>query len=163
MAEGPQFASEDATTWIDILGVASLALLPAATTLAILRYHLYDIDRIFSRTLGYAIVTAVLVAVFAGAVLGLQALLADLTGGDTVPVALSTLLVLSLFQPLRSRVQGVVDRRFHRARVDAVRAIEAFGLRLRDEVDLTTVSKGTLQTAETLMHPASAGLWLRAR
>jgi hypothetical protein len=163
VAEGPQFASEDATTWIDILGVASLALLPAATTVAILRYHLYDIDRIFSRTLAYAIVTAVLVAVFAGAVLGLQAVLSDVTGGDTAPVALSTLLVLSLFQPLRARVQAAVDRRFHRARVDAARAIDAFGLRLRDETDLATVRSGTLETAASLMHPASAGLRLRAR
>ena len=160
--EGPQFATEDATTWADILGVSSLALVPAATTLAILRYHLYDIDRIFSRTLAYAIVTAILVAVFAGAVLGLQTFLSDLTGGDTVPVALSTLLVLSLFQPLRSRVQAAVDRRFHRARVDAARAIDAFGLRLRDETDLATVRSGTLETTHALMHPASAGLWLRA-
>jgi hypothetical protein len=163
VVEGPQFASENATTWTNVLGTASLTLVPAATTVAILRYHLYDIDRIFSRTLAYAIVTAVLVAVFAGAVLGLQAVLSDVTGGDTAPVALSTLLVLSLFQPLRARVQAAVDRRFHRARVDAARAIDAFGLRLRDETDLATVRSGTLETAASLMRPASAGLWLRAR
>ena len=163
VVEGPRFSSSESSSWIDVLGVLSLALLPGATTIAILRYHLYDIDRIVSRTLGYAIVTAVLVSVFAGAVLGLQALLADVTRGDTVPVALSTLLVLSLFQPLRNRVQGAVDQRFHRSRVDAARAIDAFGLRLRDEVDLTTVRSGTLETADALMHPASAGLWLRSR
>jgi len=160
---GPTFASDGPQSWINVLGVVSLALLPAATTLAILRYRLYEIDRIVSRTVAYAIVTAVLLAVFAAAVLGLQTVLNDLTGGDTVPVALSTLLVLSLFQPLRTRVQGAVDRRFHRARVDAARAIDAFGLRLRDETDLATVRSGTLETAHALMHPASAGLWLRAR
>jgi hypothetical protein len=161
--EGPSFTGTTSSSWFDVVGVLSLALLPAATTIAILRYHLYDIDRIFSRTLAYAIVTAVLVAVFAGAVLGLQAMLSDVTGGDTAPVALSTLLVLSLFQPLRARVQAAVDRRFHRARVDAARAIDAFGLRLRDETDLATVRNGTLETAASLMRPASAGLWLRAR
>jgi hypothetical protein len=161
--EGPRFLSEASTSWFDVVGVLSLALLPASVTLAILRYHLYDIDRIVSRTLAYAIVTAVLVAVFAGAVLGLQTALDDVTGGDTVPVALSTLLVLSLFQPLRTRVQRVVDRRFHRARVDAAKTIDAFGRRLRDEVDLATVRAGTLATADALVHPTSASLWLRAR
>jgi hypothetical protein len=161
--EGPRFLSEASTSWFDVVGVLSLALLPASVTLAILRYHLYDIDRIVSRTLAYAIVTAVLVAVFAGAVLGLQTALDDVTGGDTVPVALSTLLVLSLFQPLRTRVQGTVDRRFDRARGDAAKTIDAFGRRLRDEVDLATVRAGTLATADALVHPTSASLWLRAR
>jgi hypothetical protein len=163
LAEGSTFASDDEASWADIVGAASLALLPAATTLAVLRYHLYDIDRIVSRTLGYGIVTAVLVAIFALAVLALQTTLAGVTGGDTVPVALSTLLVFSLFRPFYGRIQRRIDRRFDRAKVDAQEAIEGFGARLRDEVDLTTVRNGTLATADAVVHPATAGLWLRPR
>ena len=126
-----------------------------------LRYRLYEIDRIVSRTIAYAVITAVLVGVFAGAVLASQALLADITGGDTIPVALSTLLVFALFQPLRRRVQEAVDRRFNRRRVDAQRAIDRYGRRLRDEVDLTTVRDETLGTVAHVVEPRSATLWVR--
>ena len=154
-------ASDNETSILDLFAISSLALLPLATTIAVLRYRLYEIDRIVSRSIAYAVLTAVLVAVFAGAVLLSQALLADLTGGDTIPVALSTLLVFALFQPLRRRVQGAVDRRFNRRRVDAQRSIDRYGRRLRDEVDLVTVREETLATVSHVVEPRSATLWVR--
>jgi hypothetical protein len=149
------------TSVLDIVAIASLNLMPLATTIAVLRYRLYEIDRIVSRTIAYAVMTAILVGVFAGAVLASQALLAHVTGGDTIPVALSTLLVFALFQPLRRRVQSVVDRRFNRRRVDAQRAIDRYGRRLRDEVDLETVRDETLGAVASVVEPRSATLWVR--
>ena len=157
----PTLAGDNTNSPLDLVAIASLALLPLATTIAVLRYRLYEIDRIVSRTIAYAVITAVLVGVFAGAVLASQALLADITGGDTIPVALSTLLVFALFQPLRRRVQEAVDRRFNRRRVDAQRAIDRYGRRLRDEVDLTTVRDETLGTVAHVVEPRSATLWVR--
>jgi hypothetical protein len=149
------------TSVADIVAIASLGLLPLATTIAVLRYRLYEIDRIVSRTIAYAVITAILVGVFAGAVLASQALLAHVTGGDTIPVALSTLLVFALFQPLRRRVQAAVDRRFNRRRVDAQRSIDRYGRRLRDEVDLATVRGETLATVAHVVEPRSVTLWVR--
>jgi hypothetical protein len=149
------------TSVADIVAIASLGLLPLATTIAVLRYRLYEIDRIVSRSIAYAAITAILVVVFAGAVLASQALLAPVTGGDTIPVALSTLLVFALFQPLRRRVQSIVDRRFNRRRVDAQHAVDRYGLRLRDEVDLATVRDETLVTVAHVVEPRSASIWVR--
>ena len=122
--------------WAWIVASASIGLVPVAIGIAILRYRLYEIDRIVSRTIGWALVTGLLVAVFAGTIVGLQALLAPVTNNNTLAVAASTLVAAALFQPLRARVQRAVDRRFNRARVDAQRAIDAFGAHLRDDVDL---------------------------
>jgi hypothetical protein len=149
------------TSVVDIVAIASLGLLPLATTIAVLRYRLYEIDRIVSRTIAYVVITAILVGVFASAVLASQALLASVTGGDTIPVALSTLLVFALFQPVRRRVQAVVDRRFNRRRVDAQRSIDRYGRRLRDEVDLATVRDETLATVAHVVEPRTATLWVR--
>ena len=107
-----------------------------AIGIAILRYHLYDIDRIISRTVSWAVITAVLVAVFVGGVLGLQAALAGVTQAPTLAVAASTLAAFALFQPIRGRVQRAVDRRFDRARYDSQRTVDAFADRLRSNVDL---------------------------
>ena len=98
--------------------ILSTTLLPIAIGIAILRYRLYDIDRIVSRTIAYAIVTGILGAIFVLTILGLQALLVSFTQSQTIAVAASTLVAASLFQPLRRRVQRSVDRRFDRARVD---------------------------------------------
>ena len=155
------FTGDSGNSILDFVGIGSLGLLPLATTVAVLRYRLYEIDRIVSRSVAYLVITAILVGVFAGGVIGLQGVLAPLTGGDTLPVAISTLLVFALFQPLRSRVQRVVDRRFNRRRLDAQRAIDAFGRHLRDEVDLATVRDATLATASGVVEPVSAGLWVR--
>ena len=139
---------------------SGFALLPVAIGIAVLRYRLYEIDRIVSRTIGYATVTGVLV-VFAGAILMFQAVLAPLTGGNTVAVAASTLVVAALFQPLRRRVQARVDRRFNRSRYDAERTVAAFGGRLRDEVDLGQLRTEIGAAIEKTVQPASVSLWLR--
>ncbi len=138
-----------------------LALLPVAIGIAVLRYRLYEIDRLISRTLGYGLVTLALLAVFSGAILALQALLSGLTGGNTLAVAGSTLLVAALFQPLRRRVQAVVDRRFNRSRYDAQVAVESFSAGLRDEVDLKILQASLLAVVETTLEPSTVSVWLR--
>lgn len=136
-------------------------LLPVAAAIAILRYRLYEIDRIVSRTIGYAVVTSLLVGAFSGVILLLQGPLGQITGGDTVGVAASTLVVAALFQPLRQRVQRVVDRRFDRARYDADRTVAAFAARLRGDVDLGAVSAEILSTTTTAVRPSNASIWIR--
>ena len=96
-----------------------------------------------------------------GGVLGLQSLLEPMTGENTVAVAASTLIVAALFQPLRRRVQSIVDRRFNRARYDAQRTVDAFAERLRDEVDITTVTDELDVTITSALNPSTLGLWLR--
>jgi hypothetical protein len=129
----------------------------------VLRYRLYDIDRLISRTIGWAILTATLVGAFVVLVLGLQAVLAPLTGGTTVAVAASTLVVVALFAPIRSRVQAAVDRRFDRSRYNGELLLAAFGERLRDEVDLVTIARDLRATVDVSVRPAQTGLWLRER
>ena len=137
------------------------AVVPVAIGIAILRYRLYDIDRIISRTLAYGLVTALLVVVFAALVLGFQTVLAPLTRENTIAVAVSTLVVFALFQPLRRGVQRAVDRRFHRARIDDERTTEAFAGRLRDQLDLDTLARELTVTAEGALRPSATGVWLR--
>jgi hypothetical protein len=107
-----------------------------AIGIAVTRYHLYDIDRIISRTFGYAVLTAILGATFVGMVIGISALFGSVTDADTIAVASATLAVFAMFQLVRRAVQGSVDRRFDRARYDAQRTTDAFAERLRDEVDI---------------------------
>ncbi|HEV3497450.1 MAG TPA: hypothetical protein VHA34_13975, partial [Actinomycetes bacterium] len=136
-----------------------LALLPLATGAAILRYRLYDLDRIVSRTVAYGLLTLLLVGGYAVVVLGLGQLL----GRDSsLVVAGATLAVAAAFQPARRRIQQVVDRRFNR-RHDAARIIEAFGARLRDQVDLDSLTAELLAVTHQTMQPAQAHLWLRPR
>lgn len=134
---------------------------PVAVGVAVLRYRLYDIDRIVSRTLAYGMVTAVLAIVFAGIVVGLQALFANVTGTNSLAVAASTLVVAALFQPLRQRIQGAVDHRFNRARYDAERTVAGFAARLRNEVDIGTVTTDLHETVLSAVNPSSLGLWIR--
>jgi len=143
------------------LWIASTMLPILAIGVAITRYRLYEIDRIISRTIGWAIVTGLLVGTFALLVVGLQAVIEPLTGGNTLAIAGSTLVVAALFAPLRSRVQRAVDRRFDRSRYDGEQLIGAFGERLRDEVDLATISADARLTVDAAVRPASVGLWLR--
>ena len=105
--------------------------------------------------------TVALLAIFGGTILALQALLSPLTGGNTLAVAGSTLLVAALFQPLRRRVQEVVERRFNRARYDAQVAVDAFSARLRDEVDLEILRGSLLALVDATLEPNTAALWLR--
>jgi hypothetical protein len=145
-----------------ILASLSLGLIPIAIGFAILRYRLYDIDRIISRTVSYGLVTITLAAVFVAVVVGLQQALAVLvTGGSTIAVAASTLVVAALFQPLRRRVQRVVDHRFDRARYDGELMTAAFAGRLRDEVDIDTVVGDLRTTVDESIRPSALGMWLR--
>jgi hypothetical protein len=159
MALGSSNTSLDVAFWL----VAYLAFLglPIAIGIAVLRYRLYEIDRIISRTIGYAVVTVTLAATFAGAVLVFQSVLAPLTAGNTVAVAASTLVVAALFQPLRRRVQAVVDRWFNRARYDAERTVAAFAAQLRDEVDLESLRADVVSMVTRTVVPATVALWLR--
>ena len=141
------------------LGVCVMAL-PLATGAAILRYRLYDLDRIISRTLAYGLLTVLLGGGYAAVVLGLGQLL----GRDSsLVVAAATLAVAAVFQPARRRVQQVVDQRFNRRRHDAARIIEGFGTRLRDQVDLATLTGELLAAVDQTMQPTRASLWLRSQ
>lgn len=136
---------------------------PIAVVIAVLRHRLYEIDRVVSRTIGWAVVTAALAAVFAASIIGLQALLAPYTDNSTLAVAASTLLAAALFQPLRARVQRGVDRRFNRARVDAQQTVDAFGAHLRDEVDFGAVRGLLVVAATTSVQPHGAAVWIRGQ
>ena len=131
--------------------------------IAILRYRLYDIDRLISRTIGWAVVTAVLVAVFVGGVVVMQAALAPVTRENTFAVAVSTLVAFALFQPLRRRVQRAVDRRFDRARYDGQRRPRCSPSGSANEVDLGTLHAelGALTGGRRRSGPPVPGLWLR--
>jgi hypothetical protein len=135
-----------------------LMLLPLATGASILRYRLYDLDRIISRTVAYGLLTVLLGAGYAAVVLGLGRLLPQ---GSSLVVAAATLAVAALFQPLRRRVQDLVDRRFNRRRHDAGQLIEAFSARLRDQVDLDTLTAEVLAVVDQTMAPTRAWLWQR--
>jgi hypothetical protein len=133
-----------------------------AIAVAILRYRLYEIDRLINRTLVYGLLTALLGAVYAGAVLVLGQLFGGL--GDEPPswaVAGATLAAAALFQPARRRIQRGVDRRFNRRKYDTVKTIEAYSARLRDQVDLDTLSAELLAVVDQTMQPTAASLWLR--
>jgi hypothetical protein len=141
--------------------VVALLTLPICIGIAVLRYRLYEIDRVISRTLSWAIVTGTLLAVFVATVVGLQGLLDDLTQGGTLAVAASTLIAFALFQPLRRRVQHAVDRRFDRARYDGERTAAGLADRLRHEVDLGAVGVSLTGAVERSLRPTTVGLWLR--
>jgi MFS family permease len=145
------------------LFLASTILPAIAIAIAITRYRLYDIDRIISRSLGYAIVTGVLAAVFAASAIGLSTLLGSLGQGESLAVAASTLIVLGLFGPLRRRAQAVIDRRFDRASYDASVTVQVMSARLRDNVDLERVEADVLVVVDQTLHPTNAGMWLRGR
>ena len=142
-------------------GILGLVLLPIAVGIAILRYRLYDIDRIISRTVSYGAVTGILAVVFVGTILGLQTILVSFFSGNSVAVAASTLVVAAIFQPLRRRVQSVVDRRFNRSRYDAERTAAAFSTHLQDEVDLANLNAEVRQVVAATVAPVTVGLWIR--
>lgn len=145
----------------EAIGILALNTIPIAIGVAIIRYRLYEIDRIISRGISYALISIVLLGAYAGAVLLLQRPIGTLFGSQTITVALSTLVVAGLFQPVRSRIQRTVDRRFDRTRVDAQRTTAAFSDRLRDEVDIDAVLADLAATARGAVSPASMQLWLR--
>ena len=133
----------------------------AAIGVAVTRYGLYEIPRVVSRTVTYALLTALLIAVYLLTVTVLTAVTAPVTGDSPIAVAAATLLAAGVFGPARRRIQAAVDRRFNRARYDAARTIDAYRGRLRDEVDLEALVGDLLTTVKTSMQPAGASLWLR--
>ncbi len=147
--------------FIDLISVVTLPLMALAIALAILRYRLYDIDRIVSRTVSWTLVTGLLVAVFAGGVLALQTLLTDVTQGETLAVAASTLVAFALFQPVRRWVQHAVDRRFDRARYDGQMTADAFARDIRNEVDLPRLREALAASADEAVRPQATAVWLR--
>jgi hypothetical protein len=144
--------------------VLSFTGVPVAIGFAVLRYRLYDIDRIINGTLVYGALTALLVAVYFGGVATTQAIFRALTGQEEQPqlaIVVSTLAIAALFNPLRHRVQSFIDRRFYRRKYDAAKTLEAFSAKLRDETDLEALNRELVGVVRGTMHPAHVSLWLR--
>jgi hypothetical protein len=135
-----------------------------AVGVAILRYRLYDIDLIINHTLVYGSLTASLALVYFGGVTATQAIFRTLTGQEHQPqlaVVVSTLVIAALFNPLRRRIQGFIDRRFYRSKYDARKTLEAFSAKLRDETDLDALNDELVGVVKETMQPAHVSLWLR--
>jgi hypothetical protein len=151
--------------WVwTVLFLSGASTIPVATGIAVLRYRLYDIDVIINRTLVYGTLTATLVAVYFGGVAATQAIFRTLTGQQEQPqlaIVVSTLVIAALFNPLRRRIQGFIDRRFYRRKYDARKTLEAFSAKLRDETDLDALNAELVGVVRETMQPAHVSLWLR--
>jgi hypothetical protein len=159
-----EFLYQPPGAWDVLLEAATSLGLYAAIGVAILRYRLYDIDLIINRTLVYGSLTTALVAVYFGGVATTQGIFRTLTGQEQQPqlaIIVSTLVIAALFNPLRRRIQGFIDRRFYRSRYNATKTLEAFSAKLRDETDLDTLSDDLVRVVRETMHPAHVYLWLR--
>jgi hypothetical protein len=146
----------------ELPGVIGISAIPLGMAVAVLRYRLYDLDRLINRTAVYTVLTAILAVAYLGGVALLRGLLAPVTGESQLAVAGSTLAVAGVAAPLRARIQSAVDRRFNRRRYDARQTVEAFRSSLRDELDLDALTAELLSTVERTVDPASASLWLRS-
>ena len=158
----------DTPLWFDwfgyVLVVATTPAIPVSIGIAILRYRLYDIDRIINRTLVYGSLTLMLALLYFGGVTSAQAFLRVLTGQEQQPqliVVASTLVIAALFNPLRRRIQSLIDRRFYRSKYDAARTLEDYSAKLRNETDLGALSGDILAVVRDSMQPEHASLWLR--
>jgi hypothetical protein len=151
----------EGTVLSELFWSIGLGVIPAAVAVAILRYRLFDVDRLITRTLVYGLLTVLLGVAYAGLVLLGQAAFSSFAGGSNLAIAASTLVVAALFLPLRSRVQRFVDRRFYRRRYDARRTLDAFGTRLRDQVELDSLRADLESVVRETMQPAYVSLWLR--
>ena len=161
----PMTASGREPPWLALLdqvGFIMFAGVPIAVGIAVLKYRLYDIDVIINRALVYGSLTATLVALYFGGIVMLQRLFVALTGQQsTLAVVASTLAIAALFNPLRRRIQGIVDRRFYRRKYDASKTLEAFSAKLRDATDLESLSGDLKAVVGETMQPAHVSLWLR--
>jgi hypothetical protein len=157
---GPQEGAFEAI--VALSGLVVVPSIPIATGIAILRYRLYDIDRIVNRALVYAALTVTLVLVYLGGVISLQYAFRTMSGGESqVAVVASTLAIAALFNPLRWRIQALVDRRFYRRKYDAQKTLAAFSSRLREETDLDALGGELVTVVRETVQPASVALWLR--
>jgi hypothetical protein len=144
------------------MGIAAFNFLPIAAGIAILRYRLYDIDVVINRTLVYGVLTAALALVYVGSIVLFQGLFHALTGETSqLAIVASTLAIAALFVPLRRRVQAFIDRRFYRRKYDVAKTLQAFNIRLRDDVDLDSVADDLVEVVRETMQPAHVSLWLR--
>jgi hypothetical protein len=150
--------------WVNLLEDAvtlSFAGVPVAVGIAILRYRLFDIDIIIRRTLVYSVLTLMLGLVYIGCILLSRTLIAPLTGGSELAIVASTLAIAALFNPLRRRIQTIIDKRFYRRKYDAAKVLAAFGTTVRDETDLDALTNEMLRVVDATMQPEHVSLWLR--
>lgn len=146
---------------VGTLNLIAFLGLPVSVAFAVMKYRLYDIDLVINRTLVYGALTAILGAVYIGLIFGFQALLAPFTAESDLAIAASTLAVAALFRPARGRIQGFIDRRFYRRKVDVERILEEFSGRLREDVDLESLAARLRGVVGETMQPAHLSLWLR--
>jgi len=139
-----------------------LTLIPISFAVAILRYRLYDIDILINRTLVYVTLTALLALIYVGLIIALQSLLrSSINQNSDVAIVVSTLVIAALFQPLRHRIQAIIDRRFYRHKYDAAKIVAAFSATLRQEVDLDQLREHLVAVIQETMQPTYVWLWLR--
>jgi hypothetical protein len=161
------FTGSEPPLWQGLLQNAvtiSYAGIPVAVGFAVLKYRLYDIEVFINRTLVYGLLTATLAVLYLGSVTALQYILSLFTGqgANTLAIVASTLAIAALFNPLRRRIQGFIDRRFYRRKYDARKILEAFGSRLRDETDIERISDDLVVVVRETIQPAHVSVWLRS-
>jgi hypothetical protein len=160
-------SADTAPFWVELLyyvWLLSFAGVPVAVGFAVLKYRLYNIDLLINRTLVYGLLTAMLALIYFGGVAATQAVFRSFTGQEQQPqlaIVVSTLVIAALFNPLRRRIQGFIDRRFYRRKYDAAKTLEAFSAKLRDETDLDTLTDDLVGVVRETMQPAHVSLWLR--
>ncbi len=147
---------------LNTISTCLLLLIPLSFGFAMLRYQLWEIDVLVNRTLVYGALTVILTGVYVGLVIGLQALMRGIISQDSsVAIVISTLAIAAIFQPLRQRIQRIIDRRFYRSKYDVAKTVAAFSTTLRQEVDLDQLRGQLLALVQETMQPAHASLWLR--
>jgi hypothetical protein len=165
----PAFSQPDSTLPVILSIFANgsiylvMLLIPFSFAIAILRYRLWEIDTIINKALVYGLLSALLAAIYVGLIIGLESLVGRFAAQNSQPIVIvvSTLVIAALFQPLRHRIQQIIDRRFYRRKYDAARTLEAFSAIIRNEVDLSQLREHLLEVVRETMQPAHVSLWLR--